>query len=55
MSYTFDMDEILKKLDRRRNDSARDLRERREALYEKLPEIKEIDDELRKGTLMAIR
>ncbi|WP_173472938.1 ATP-binding protein [Eubacterium ruminantium] len=55
MSYTFDMDEILKKLDRRRNDSARDLRERREALYEKLPEIKEIDDELRNGTLMAIR
>ncbi|SEF57626.1 DNA replication protein DnaC [Eubacterium ruminantium] len=55
MSYTFDMDEILKQLDRRRSESKRELSKRREEVYEKIPEIKEIEDEIREGTLDTIR
>lgn len=55
MSYAFDMDSILMKLEQRRNSDGRDQDRRREEVYEMVPEIKEIDDELREGTILAIR
>ena len=55
MSYAFDMDSILMKLDQRRTAAKRDQDKRREEVYERIPKIKEIDDEMREGTLLAIR
>ena len=55
MSYAFDMDSILRKMDQRRTADKRDQDKRREEVYGRVPEIKEIDDELREGTLLAIR
>ena len=52
---SFDMDEILRKLERRRSESISRLNMRREEVYQRLPEIKEIDDEIREGTLDTIR
>ena len=55
MSYIFDMDEILMRLEQRRSDAKKDQNRRREEVYDKIPEIQEIDNELREGTILAIR
>ena len=55
MSYAFNMDSVLMKLEQRRTETKKDQDRRREEVYDKVPEIKLIDDELREGTLLAIR
>ena len=55
MSYAFNMDEILMRLDQRRSSAKKDQNKRREEVYDKIPEIKEIDDKLREVTILAIR